>query len=377
MSLFQSLFRSSKSKSTQQTRRTWRRRHRSKATATSPDGEDKPVLSTEDAKTDQPVPDGETGTARSSEEKTRDDQEAASARAPESTPEVSTRQKQQPSVESVRSSQDSKEKAEVQHGSKRLKKLVARLRGDRSHDEGSSLSLVEAIQPTEPEESTSMSTQVNADSAENDIPTPLDNSVKDPANSSDAETENDTIKDTKENVPSRAPSAIAHKDNQQRNVSAQTACSKESKITGATVSRHPSQRVQDPLESFFGTEWLKFDQGATHQPEASDPFSDGKMAEAPSIMRGPSRRSKQSSMRKSSASMQPPGQNQTDTLASSRQASRVGSASSHPSRKTVLSCLDPSKATVAFNTLASRIAVPLSIPVNDLEVAGGKLSTRL
>lgn len=379
MSLLQSLFRSSKPKNNQQTRRPWHRLHRSKAAATSPDRDDKPILSTGAAKTDQPVPEGETHTERSSgEEKTPDDQEAPSTPAPEPAPEASTRNKQQPSVKSLRSSQDSKERVDIQHGSKRLKKIVARLRGDKSHDEGSSLSLTEALQQTGPEDSKSMRAEANMDPIEDDVSSPVDRSVKGPVDSGDAETKHDTIKHTKENVPSRAPSASGLVDNQQqRNVSAQTACSKETKATSATVSRHPSQRVQDPLESFFGTEWLKFDQGVTHQPEASDPFSDGKKAETPSLTRGPSRRCKKSSTRQSSTSAEPTGQSQTDTLASSKQGSRIGSIGSRASRRTILSCLDPSKATAAFNMLATRMAVPLSIPSNDAETTRGNLSTRL
>lgn len=381
MSLLQSLFRSSKPKSTQRTRRTWPRRHRAKAAAASLDPESKPVLSADDAKPDQVVPEEDTGTARSPEEKPPDDQEAPATAAPASAASTQDEQ-QQPSVETepVRDSQeDSKEKDQAQHGSKRLKKLVARLRGDKSHDEGSSLSLVEALQQTGPEEPKSKSAQVNTEPVENDVPSPVDHSVQDPVTSSKAEIKDDTTaKDTKENVPSRAPLAIARQGNeQQRNVSAQTACSKESKVTSATVSRHPSQRIQDPLETFFGTEWLKFDQGATHQPEASDPFSDGKKVETPSLTRGPSKRSKQSSMRKSSSSMEPPGQSQTETIASSQLASRICSTGSRASRSTVLSSLDPSKAAVAFNTLGSKMGLQLSIPIYDPEATGGKLSTRL
>lgn len=381
MSLLQSLFRSSKPKSTQLTRRTWHRRRRAKAAAASLDPESKPVLLTDDAKPDQAVPEEDTGAARSSEEKTPDDQEAPATATPASPRAASTQdEQQQPPVETepVRNSQDSKEKDQVQYGSKRLKKLVARLRGDKSHDEGSSLSLAEALQQTGPEEPKSTSAQVNTEPLDDDVPSPVDHSVKDPVTSSDAEIKTDTIKDMKENVPSRAPWAIAHKDDQQqRNVSAQTACSKESKVTSVTVSRHPSQRIEDPLETFFGSDWLKFDQGATHQPEASDPFSDGKKVETPSLTRGPSKRSKQSSVRKSSSSMEPPGQSQTDTLASSKQGSRIGSAGSRASRGTTLSSLDPSKAAVAFNMLGSKMGLQLSIPIYDPEVIGGKLSTRL
>lgn len=379
MSLLQSLFRSSKPKSTRQNRRTWRRRHRSKPAAASLSPDDKTPLTTDDAKPDHPVPEENTGATKSSgEEKTPGDQEAPLARAP--APAAATRHEQQPLVESeaVRTSQDSNEMVQVQHGSKRLKKLVAHLRGNKSHDEGSSLSLVEALGNTEPEKSKAMSAQVNADPAEEDVPNPVDHSVRDPVDSGDAETKNETIKDTKENVPSCAPSAIAHEGIPQlRNVSAQTACSKESKVTSATISRHPSQRIQDPLESLFATDWLKFDPEATHQPEASDPFSDGKKAETPPIARDPSKRSKLSSAGKSRTSMEPPGQSQTDTLASSRHASRIGSIGSRASRSTTLSCLDPSKAVAAFNLLASKVGLPLSIPIYDPEVTGGKSSIRL
>lgn len=368
MPLFQSLFRSSKPKTNRQPRRAWPRLHRSKGTTVPPNSEDNAALTTDDAQQDEPVPDDEkNGAARSHEEEEPLDDNAHAAQA---TP---AGHEQQPSADSepARKSHDSSEVARSQHGSKRLKNFVNRLRRSKSQDGGSSLSLSEALQQTEPGESKSMNAH------ENEHTDDIQDGNTNPA---DTEIQRDIVKD-EENVPSRVPPAVARESNEQhRNVSAQTTCSQASK---ATVQRHPSQRIPMPTRDLqddgYWSRLLNFDLEATHRPEASDPFSDGKIVETTPLAGAPSHCSKQSSKRQ--ASEESSGQRETEvlrrpsskTIASSRQDSgpRI---SSNGSRSSLLSRLDPSKAAMAFNALATRLNVQLYIPTDEATAAACKFS---
>lgn len=373
MPLFQSLFRPSKPKTNRPPRRAWPRLHRSKGTTVPPDSEDNAALTTDAAQQDQPVSDEKHGAARSHEEEESLDDNAHAAQA---TP---AGHEQQPSADSgpARKSHDSSELARSQHGSKRLKNFVNRLRGSKSQDGGSLLSLSDALQQTEPGESKSMNAHENENT--DDIQDSNTNPV-------DTETKREIVKDDKENVPSRVPSAVARESNEQhRNVSAQTTCSQASK---ATVQRHPSQRIpmptQDPQDDGYWSRLLNFELEATHRPEPSDPFSDGKTIETTPLAGAPSHCSKQSSKRQSRASEEPCGQRQTEisrrpsskTTASSCQGSgqRISSNGSRASRSSLLSRLDPSKAAVAFNVLATRLNVQLSIPTDEVTAAACKFS---
>lgn len=374
MPLFQSLFRPSKPKTDRQPRRVWPRLHRSKGTPIPPNSDDTAALTTDDAQQDQPVPDERKGAARPQEEEEPLDDNAPAAQANPAGPE------QQPSaeVEPARKSHDSSEVARSQHGSKRLKNLVNRLRGSKSQDDGSLLSLSNALQQTEPGESKSMDAHENENT--DDIQEIQDSNI----NPIDIETKReDVVKDDKEDVPSRVPSVAARESNEQhRNVSAQTMSSQASK---ATVQRHPSQRIplptQDPHDEGYWSRLLNFELEGTHRPEASDPFSDGKALEATPSVGAPSHRSKQSSKRQSRVSVDSSGQGPAEisrrpsskTVASSGQGSgqRISSNGSHASRSSLLSRLDPFRAAVAFNALAARLNVQLHIPAGE---ATGKCS---
>lgn len=369
-------FRSSKSKTTHQSRRTWPKLRRSKG-AVAPKDPDNKASTAQDEELHQLVADGETGVASSCEEEaTPDNDETRPA------PATSSQHEQQFSCESEtgRKSNDSSEISRSQHGSKRLKKFVARFHGSKSHGGDFLVSLSEALQ-TGPEESKTVSSQVNTEPAKNDQPESGDDARN-------AESKESPVKDGDETVPSAGPSVVTQESKEQsRNVSAQTMCSQESKVTGKTVSRHPSQRlpmpIQDPREDVYFQGLLNYCVEATHQPELSDPFSDGKNVETSSMTRPKSKGSDQSTLTQikvsgstaesSNAAASRSDSSKTATSSEKTSTDRVSSGASRASRasrSSILSRIDPTKAAAAFNRLAKERGVQLSIP--DIDVAPRK-----
>lgn len=166
-----------------------------------------------------------------------------------------------------------------------------------------------------------------------------------------------------------------------RRTSSQTTRSDESTHSNITVCRHPSQRDPTPIQEIFDEGWmwpsiLNYTQEIVHRPEPSDPFSDSKNAEVaaePSVASG--NRSQKASTQASLPLENPlavPPLPSTVNGGSSRadpSTNRTSSASSHASWTTQISHLDPNKATIAFNQLAARMNLHITIPheVDDLE----------
>jgi len=256
------------------------------------------------------------------------------------TPPVQTQPEEQTSTssESAHKSGTSSEATRSPHGSKRLKNFVARLRGSRSQDQSSVLSLKDALQQTGPDDTED--SQVTTDPVKRDV------------------------------NPQNAPVVDLEVPEPNRNVSAQTDCSRESKDTAMTVRRHPSQRVPMPLQEPSAS-WLasmmNFSSESEHALEPSDPFSDGKALEMPRPIHPFSKYGEKQEKRESEAS-----QEQSSKSHSSRRhvsTSSDISAGSQASRGSRLSRLDPSKATMAFNVLAAKLNLPLVILANDATTA--------
>jgi hypothetical protein len=259
------------------------------------------------------------------------------------------------------------EPARSQHGSKRLRNFVHRLRGSKSQERGSMLSMREALQQTAPDD--------NRPQASTD-------SVKRDTNPS--------------NAPIDPESAEVN-----RNVSSQTAGSHVSKDTAMTVRRRPSQLPLQELEDGWLTNMLNFhqhsdrseqaskhsssehpssglplsddpilEQHPQHPPSgyplaASDPFSDGKAADSPLISRVPSKYSDRHGKRPSGNSLEQLERVKTKSMGNSSSKSHTGSrqvsgqshasAATQASRVSRLSHLDPTKASVAFNALSAKL----------------------
>ncbi|KAJ5122168.1 uncharacterized protein N7443_002269 [Penicillium atrosanguineum] len=268
---------------------------------------------------------------------------------------------------------DSNEVSQSQHGSKRLKSFVRRLRGSKSQERGSALSMREALKQTAPGDD---SPQATTDPAKREVNPP--NAPVDPE---DAE--------------------------MNRNVSAQTSGSHESKDTAMTVRRYSSQWPLQELEEGWLNNMLNFHQhsdGSEHASQcsssehpssalplsdypfleqhpqhtlsghpltASDPFSDGRVADSPLPTRESSQHSDkhgkgssgnsqgQLESEKTKRTLNP----STKSHASSRQVSMLSHASvaSKASRGSRLSHLDPTKASVAFNALTAKLNLQFHI----------------
>lgn len=359
MPLFQGLFRPSKPKS-YLPRPIWPRLRRSKGVVVQlDDPQSEPILTTGNAAANQVElvePEQTDGAADTHEEEWAPGQDAHS------------QHERQPSTDSqpARHDSDASQLSRSQHGSKRLKNFVARLRGSKSEDRGSLVSLKGALHQTGPEEAKDVKEEKVARVAPPDT-------------------------DPNENAHPQDPSAVEQEGNEQnRKVSAQTVCSHESKDTTVTVCRRPSQRIPMPVqevqEDWFWPELLSFTRDTAHRPEVSDPFSDGKNADMPEPTRTSSKRSEQSQIqsepsleqsghRKTESSQRPSSKSHCSSCPLSTQ--RTSSGGSQASRSSRLGRLNPAKATVAFNLLAAKLNLPLSISVDDATAAGGRLHKSL
>ncbi|KAJ5690101.1 hypothetical protein N7462_004493 [Penicillium macrosclerotiorum] len=248
-----------------------------------------------------------------------------------------------------------------QPGSRRLRNLMSRLRLSRSHDQ-SSVS----------EEPTPSALQGAREITKEE--TKAATTAQEPLS---------------QNQPNVEPE-------QNRNVSAQTVQSHESSNT-TIVYRPSSPRIPLSVQELGGDlawdDLLNFDQDSGHLPEISDPFSDSKNSD-PHHRALTSSRYSEEAIRKSEASRRSHRHSETEssTLANSHTSSqhrsqqdshsphsshhlstqRNSSGSSQSSRNSRMSRLDPSKATVAFNMLAGKLNVALSIPTDDLMIASSE-----
>ncbi|KAJ5697520.1 hypothetical protein N7488_011204 [Penicillium malachiteum] len=267
-------------------------------------------------------------------------------------------------------------------GSKRLKGFMSRFRLSRSQDRSSAS---EALQPSIPQDAAQDS--MTTDPVKRDTPP--------------------------QQLLTGEQEAEMHEQN--RNVSAQTAQSQDSNVT---VYRHPSQRVpmavHELQEDVFWSSLLNFEKEIppspilpiapppsmdlshnvepSHPVESSDPFSDGKNIEPPRHHAMPSSKySGDRSQRQSEASVHTQVQGvQSEPLSKSsskstkcsncrRNASdsgitstRASSATSHGSRTSRLSQVDQSKAAAAFDALATKLGISLSLREEETPVAAAE-----
>ncbi|KAJ5279560.1 hypothetical protein N7478_004932 [Penicillium angulare] len=180
---------------------------------------------------------------------------------------------------------------------------------------------------------------------------------------------------------------------QNRNVSAQTVQSQDSNQTTTTVFRHPSQPIAMPIDELqdeaFWSSLLNFrtTSPTAHTVEPSDPFSDGKDIEPqnhqPAVS---SHYSGDRSQRQSETSGHTSTHTQVDSecqRSSAHQRSskshsshstpppngtRVSSVSSHSSRGSRLSRVDPSRAAMAFEVLATSMRLAITLREDESSV---------
>ncbi|KAJ6119596.1 hypothetical protein N7523_003876 [Penicillium sp. IBT 18751x] len=274
------------------------------------------------------------------------------------------------SAASAHRSSDSNEVFRSQHGSKRLKNFVYRLRRSKSQERVSVLSMREALQQTEPGDDGPQATTDPVKRDLNPSNTPLD------------------LEGTETN----------------RTVSAQTVDSHESKDTALTVRRYPSQIPLQELEEGWMKNVMNFhphSDGSEHASHcsssehpssgfplsdspvleqhpphplsehplaASDPFSDGKASESSFPSRESSKYSDKQGARSvgnsleqlESAKTKSTPNPSTKSHAGTRQASSQSHASA-ASQASRLSHLDPTKASVAFNALTAELNLQFHI----------------
>ncbi|KAJ5713190.1 uncharacterized protein N7483_010371 [Penicillium malachiteum] len=263
---------------------------------------------------------------------------------------------------------------ESQGGSKRFKGFMARFRLSRTQDRSSAS---EVLQPSIP---------IPQDGAQDSVTT-------------------DPVKRASSPQQPLAGEQEAETHEQNRNVSAQTAQSQDSNIT---VCRHPSQRVpmavHELQEDVFWSSLLNFEKdpsptpitssptapsppvepshpvGPSHPVEPSDPFSDGKNIEPQHHQAMPSSNySGDHSQRQSEASAHSKVQGEPLSKSvksrsihiasdSGISTTRASSASSHGSRASRLSRVDPSKAAAAFDALATKMGISLSLREDETPV---------
>ncbi|CAI7670673.1 unnamed protein product [Penicillium crustosum] len=244
------------------------------------------------------------------------------------------------------------------NGTKRLKKMVARLRGSLSHED-------------DPITDTQLQTAQESSRKENPSSIPLSS--------------NPVELDTTAGESSTAAGKSVRFDDPKsgRKVSAQTTHSQESSQTEDSVRRDPARHIampiQEPLEEWGWPGLMLYypdssSNPKTHTKEASDPFSDGKAADVRQAKPGPSRHSagtsREESSRASEGTLEPIAETDFDTIEpvieaaelEGQDAQRASSANSQTSRVSWTSTLDSPKAISAFNRMASQFGIPISIP---------------
>ncbi|KAJ5160125.1 uncharacterized protein N7482_007129 [Penicillium canariense] len=354
MTLFRTFFRSHKSEAdgTSRPRRTWPRLRRSQSAAVVLDAHLQLLTPTADA---SPVQTGSDETDSAASERPA----VASTRAGQQSSGhdnlTRTEDNDAAAAEPSHKSNDSNELSRFPQGSKRLKTFVNRLRPRKSY--GPSC-VSESLQPTGLQDG-------------------RENANTDPV-------KEDPFSQTQSTVDAGA-------QEQNRSVSARTVQSEESNHTTITVCRHPSRHIPLPVQE-LGEDWFvegfmtygKHSRETTHLSEASDPFSDGKIADAHRRSHTSSRCSDDPVQRKSEATQRSKRRSQAETshhtvAKSHSEHSSHNSHSSHPastalrdpssssqsSRSSRMSRLDPTRAREAFNTGAVQFNPLLFIPSGD------------
>ncbi|KAJ6037056.1 hypothetical protein N7540_001335 [Penicillium herquei] len=385
MPSFRDFFKSkTRSKSAPPARHTWSRLRRSQATGGPLTQEPQPIADDAEVQSMQFGQDGagDSETLHGTDEQGTDDGSPLE-RQISAMPQTS----HQSHAGSDQSQSQNGSQKESQGGSKRLKGFMARFRSSRTQDRSSAS---EALQLSIPQD------------AAQDLMT------TDPVKR-DSQTQPITTDSVKRNSPAQQPltgeqETETHEQN--RNVSAQTAQSQDSNIT---VCRHPSQRVpmavHELQEDVFWSSLLNFEKetspspiapsppvepshpvAPSHPVEPSDPFSDGKNIEPQHHQAMPSSNySVDRSQRQSEASIhtqqgEPSSKSSKSvksrslhiTSDSGISTTRASSASSHGSRASRLSRVDPSKAAAAFDVLATKLGISLSLREVETPVAAAQ-----
>lgn len=256
--------------------------------------------------------------------------------------------------------QDTGELPRSKNGTKRLKRIVARLRGSLSQED-------DPISDTQPQ------TAQEGTRKERPSSKPLSSNPVEP--------------DTAGELSTAAGKFVRFDDPKEgRKVSGQTTHSQESSQTEDTVCRDPARHIampiQEPLEDWgWPGLMLRYPDSSsnpnTHTLEGSDPFSDGKATDVRQAKSGPSRHSagtsREESSRASEGTLEPIAETDFDTIEQVIESAepehpdsqRASSANSQTSRVSWRSTLDSPKAISAFNRMASQFGIPISIPADD------------
>ncbi|KAJ5356090.1 Rho GTPase activation protein [Penicillium concentricum] len=255
----------------------------------------------------------------------------------------------------VQDTQDTGELPRSKNGTRRLRKMYARLRGSLSQED-------DPITDTQPQTAQEGTRQERPSSI------PLSSNPFEP---DAAET-------------SAGKSVRFDKPKERRKVSAQTTLSQESSQTEDTVCRDPARHIvmpiQEPLEEWGWPGLMLYDAESSnnnHSHEGSDPFSDGKATDRQEKV-GSSRHSAGTSReesRTSEGTLEPIAETDFDTIEPVIEPARPEGAGSHrassaTSQTSWTSTLDSPKAISAFNQMASQFGIPIAIPVGDSPPAG-------
>jgi hypothetical protein len=257
----------------------------------------------------------------------------------------------------VQDAQDTGPLPRSKNGTKRLKRMVARLRGSLSQED-------EPIRDTQPQATQEGSRKERPKSK------PLSSNPFEP-DSAAGEPSTTTGKSVRFDEPQEG-----------RKVSTQTTHSQESSQTEDTVCRDPARHIampiQEPMEDWTWPGLMLYSpdnspNANTHTVEGSDPFSDEKATDARQGKSGSSRHSagtsREESSRASEGTLEPIAETDFDTIEPvvEPEPERPGSrrASSANSQTSWSSTLDSAKAMSAFNQMAAQFSIPLSIPGED------------
>ncbi|CAI7585188.1 unnamed protein product [Penicillium glandicola] len=249
--------------------------------------------------------------------------------------------------------QDTGELPRSKNGTRRLKKMVARLRSSLSHEDD----------PT-----TDTQSQNAQGSARQERPRSIplaSNPFEDPA----ADPSTTTGKSVRFDDPK----------GRRRNASAQTTNSQDSSQTEDTVCRDPARHIampiQEPLEEWgWPGMMVYYPDENTRTIEGSDPFSDRNATDVRQGKSVPSRQSvgtsRDESSRASEGTLEPIAETDFDTIETVLQsaqsegpdAQRTTSADSQTSQLSWDSPVDSPRAILAFNRMASQFGIPIAIP---------------
>ncbi|KAJ5909127.1 Rho GTPase activation protein [Penicillium taxi] len=255
------------------------------------------------------------------------------------------------------------EKGHSQHGSKRLKGIImSRLHLSRSEARSqSSMSELELPPPLLKIKSPPVAAKVK-------LPPPM---VKMPTVYRSPLNSNGSLPSIPINDDPSGPSGSGT-----RNVSTQTMMSQVSATTDSTIRRHPSLHAPMPIQELDESDFLwsnlvnfNLDRvSAGHANESSDPFSDDKeVAVEPQSVAAQYASNLYESQpdHDQGPPVTPTNVSKSHNHQNSRKRRQISAGGSDTSRCSQMCRLNPKKAVVAFNMLASQLNVPITIPPND------------